>query len=75
MRIPRCRATVSEEFATGHWTFREGRSHFSDSPGRTRRKRSSNSPSQETGANCQPQPLSREKEDGSCRSPVLFSPS
>ena len=49
MRIPRCRATVSEEFAAGHWIFREGRSHSSDF--------TIYSPSQETGANCQLNPF------------------
>src|SRR4051812_10155761 len=62
VQIPRCRATVSEDIALGHWEF----------PGRPRtypdvlhtHATHPYSRSQETGAIHRPQPLSRDKEDG-----------
>jgi hypothetical protein len=55
VRIPRCRATVSEEIAAGHWEI----------PGKAgwarRTQPRPDSLSQEIGANRQHQPLSRVK--------------
>jgi len=47
---PRCRATVNEDTAAGHWRFREGRRCWMDAP-------ASLLVSQETGANRQLNPF------------------
>jgi hypothetical protein len=67
VQIPRCRATVSEEIAPGHWSFFSGKARGKNWDCVGRAPSPANlSPllaSQETGANCQHQPLSRLKEE------------
>src|SRR6478752_5334846 len=58
VQIPRCRATVSEEIASGHWVRTPGRPLvFTDAV-------RSSLASQETGVLRPTKPLSRAKEDG-----------
>jgi len=69
VQIPRCRATVSEDIAPGHWSSLSGKTRGknldSGVTGLSARQVSTLPllASQETGANCQHQPLSRLKEE------------
>ena len=69
MQFPRCRATVSENIAPGHWIFREGLRQSRMRDGMDGRGRpflhdlSFLLASQETGANFIHKPLSRVKEE------------
>src|SRR5947199_8074645 len=70
VQIPRCRATVSEDIATGHWSVGSGKARGKNGlwvvnagDGARDTQALSLLASQETGANFNHQPLSRVKEE------------
>jgi len=66
VKIPRCRATVSEDRASGHWSdpgSPEAKGWTCGATGVLARRAQALLASQETGANLKHQPLSRVKEE------------
>ena len=61
MRIPRCRATVSEEIASGHWELNSWEGRWRRPDGLPNTVDHPDSLSQENGANRQHTTLSRDK--------------